>query len=235
VEKVTAEPRFQRSSSKGTLRQEIRNYIQSQIVNGIYQLGDRIVETQLARELNVSQAPVREAILELASMGLLEERPYSGTFVRRLSAEDIEDIYNTRAFIEEYAARQAAKHATEEQLNQMKNLLHQMEIANNYRTFAQSDIAFHMLIVDAAGSPALKRAWNYLLLGEWTSLSMAVTQSTLTDLVRQHRNIYNYLCRREDRRAGAYMFLHIKNFGEELTRHYQEWSADASGLTNNKH
>lgn len=235
MEKVTEEPRFQRSSSKGTLRQEIRNYIQSQIVNGIYKAGDRIVETQLARELNVSQAPVREAILELASMGLLEERPYSGTFVRRLSAKDIEDIYNTRAFIEEYAARQAAKHATEKQLNEMKNLLHQMEIADNCRTFAQSDIAFHMLIVDAAGSPALKRAWNYLLLGEWTSLSMAVTQSTLTDLVRQHRNIYNYLCRREDRSAGAYMFLHIKNFGEEMIRHYQEWAADPSGLTNNKH
>ena len=42
----------------------------------------------------VSQAPVREAILELAAMGLLEERPYSGSFVRKLTAEDIEDIYN---------------------------------------------------------------------------------------------------------------------------------------------
>lgn len=234
MEKVTVEPKFKRSSSKGTLRQEIRNYIQSQIVNGIYQAGDRIVETQLARELNVSQAPVREAILELASMGLLEERPYSGTFVRRLTAEDIGDIYNTRAFIEEYAARQAAKRATEKQLNQMENLLQQMETANNYRTFTQLDIAFHMLIVDAADSPALKRTWNYLLLGEWTSLSVAVTQSTLTDLVRQHRNIYNYLCQREDHRAGAYMFLHIKNFGEELTRYYQEWSADPSGLMNGK-
>ncbi|WP_294855969.1 GntR family transcriptional regulator [uncultured Oscillibacter sp.] len=235
MEKVTTEPRFQRSSSKCTLRQEIRNYIQSQIVSGIYRAGDRIVETQLARELNVSQAPVREAILELASMGLLEERPYSGTFVRKLSPEDIEDIYNTRAFIEEYAARQAAKRATSEQLHQMKNLLHQMETADSYRTFAQLDIAFHALIVDAAGSPALKRAWNYLLLGEWTSLSVAVTQSTLTDLVRQHRSIYNYLCQREERSAGAYMFLHIKNFGEEMIQHYQEWSADLSDLPNAKH
>ena len=83
---------------KSTMRREIRTYIQRQIAQGVYRPGDRIVETQLAREMNVSQAPVREALLELAAMGLVEERPYSGTFVRHLKASDIEDIYNTRAF-----------------------------------------------------------------------------------------------------------------------------------------
>ena len=87
------------------MRREIRTYIQRQIAQGVYRPGDRIVETQLAREMNVSQAPVREALLELAAMGLVEERPYSGTFVRHLKASDIEDIYNTRAFLDEYAAR----------------------------------------------------------------------------------------------------------------------------------
>ena len=55
--------------AKGTLRKEIRTYIQEQIASGRFKAGDRIVETQLAKELNVSQAPVREAILELAAMG----------------------------------------------------------------------------------------------------------------------------------------------------------------------
>ena len=62
---------------KSTMRREIRTYIQRQIAQGVYRPGDRIVETQLAREMNVSQAPVREALLELAAMGLVEERPYS--------------------------------------------------------------------------------------------------------------------------------------------------------------
>ena len=47
------------------MRREIRTYIQRQIAQGVYRPGDRIVETQLAREMNVSQAPVREALLEL--------------------------------------------------------------------------------------------------------------------------------------------------------------------------
>ena len=45
--------------AKGTLRKEIRSYIQEQIASGRFKAGDRIVETQLAKELNVSQAPVR--------------------------------------------------------------------------------------------------------------------------------------------------------------------------------
>ena len=114
---------------KGTMRREIRAYIQRQIAEGAYRPGERIVETQLARTMNVSQAPVREALLELSAMGLLEERPYSGTYVRRLTAGDIEDIYNTRAFLDEYAARQAARRITPEQLDAMKTLLRRMDQA----------------------------------------------------------------------------------------------------------
>lgn len=234
MKKSASPSNVKKGTAKNTLRQEIRGYIQTQIAGGVYQAGDRIVETQLARELNVSQAPVREAILELAAMGLLEERPYSGTFVRKLTAEDIEDIYNTRAFIDEYAARQAAKHAAEEQLDEMEALLCRMETADDFHDFARLDIAFHTLIVDAAGSPALKRAWSNLRLGEWTSLSVAVTRSTLPDLVRQHRKIYSYLRRREEHSAGAYMFLHIKAFGDELKRHYEEWALNPSGPFNSR-
>ena len=91
------------------LRSNIKDYILQKIAEGRYQSGDRIVETQLARELNVSQAPVREAILELATMGLLEERPYSGRYIRQFTIAEIEDIFATRAFVEEYAARRAAQ------------------------------------------------------------------------------------------------------------------------------
>ena len=112
-----------RLPAKETLRSNIKDYIQQQIAEGVYRPGDRIVETRLAKELNVSQAPVREAMLELATMGLLEERPYSGTYVRNFSIEEIEDIFLTRAFIEEHAAKCAAKRVTEEQLARMEAVL----------------------------------------------------------------------------------------------------------------
>lgn len=217
------------TASKGTLRKKIRNYIQHQIASGRFQAGDRIVETQLAKELNVSQAPVREAILELAAMGILEERPYSGSFVRKLTAEDVEDIYNTRAFLDEYAARQAARNITDHQLSEMEKLLHRMDEAENYQDLAEMDMEFHAMVVDAAGSPALKRTWENLRLVEWTELSAAVTKNTLEELARQHWRMYQLLKQRADHAAGAYMFIHIKNFGEELKRYLQQQEAsDAS-------
>lgn len=217
------------TASKGTLRKKIRNYIQHQIASGRFQAGDRIVETQLAKELNVSQAPVREAILELAAMGILEERPYSGSFVRKLTAEDVEDIYNTRAFLDEYAARQAARNITDQQLSEMEKLLYRMDEAEDYQDLAEMDMEFHAMVVDAAGSPALKRTWENLRLVEWTELSAAVTKNTLEELARQHWRMYQLLKQRADHAAGAYMFIHIKNFGEELKRYLQQQEAsDAS-------
>lgn len=208
--------------AKGTLRKEIRTYIQEQIACGRFKAGDRIVETQLAKELNVSQAPVREAILELSAMGILEERPYSGSFVRSLTAADIEDIYNVRAFIDEYAARQAAKRITDDQLAELEALLHEMDAAENIHEFVEKDMSFHALVVDAAGSPALRKMWEGLRLVEWTGLSAAATQNTLSELVEQHWEIYRLLQKHADHTAGAFMFLHIKNFGEELKRHFAD-------------
>lgn len=211
-----------RLAEKATLRKNIREYIQKQIAEGRFRAGDRVVETQLAKELSVSQAPVREAILELSAMGILEERPYSGSFVRSLTAADIEDIYNTRAFIDEYAARQAAKKVTKEQLAEMESLLQEMDAAENPHDFVEKDIAFHALVVDAAGSPALKRMWEGLRLVEWTGLSVAVTQKTLPELAKQHWQIFRLLEKHADHTVGAYMFLHIKNFGDELRQHMLE-------------
>ena len=144
-----------RLPAKETLRSNIKDYIHQQIAEGIYRPGDRIVETRLAKELNVSQAPVREAMLELSAVGLLEERPYSGTYVRNFTAVEIADIFDTRAFIEEYAAKRAAKYVTEEQLAEMEAVLDGMDHSQDLQTFVHLDKEFHGLVLDAAGSPAL--------------------------------------------------------------------------------
>ena len=211
-----------RLPAKETLRSNIKDYIQKQIADGVYRPGDRIVETQLARELEVSQAPVREAILELSTMGLLEERPYSGTYVRNLSIADIEDIFDIRAFVEEYAARRAAKRVTEEQLTEMEDVLKEMEQNRDLSEFVHLDTEFHALVMDAAGSPALKRAWTVLRMAEWTFLCAAITDNSLDDLIAQHWTIFRFIQRREETSAGAYMLLHIKGFGEELARYFEK-------------
>lgn len=217
-----------RLPAKETLRSNIKDYIQQQIAEGVYRPGDRIVETKLAKELNVSQAPVREAILELSSIGLLEERPYSGTYVRNLSIPEIEDIFEVRAFVEEYAARRAAKRATDEQLAEMESLLREMDENRDLSRFVHLDMEFHGLVMDAAGSPALKRAWHILRMSEWTYLCAAITAVPLDDMIAQHWNIFRLLKSRSETSAGAYMFLHIKGFGDELAQYFEQQRPDGA-------
>ena len=64
--------------------------------------------------------------------------------------------------------------------------------------------------------------WDSLRLVEWTGLSAAVTQNSLPELAKQHWKIYDLLKKHADHTAGAYMFLHIKNFGDELKHYFTE-------------
>ncbi|MBE5710605.1 MAG: FCD domain-containing protein, partial [Oscillibacter sp.] len=179
-------------------------------------------QTQLAREMNVSQAPVREAILEMVALGMLEERPYSGHFVRALGPKEIEDIYQTRAVVEEYAAQRAADRATEDQLAEMKRLLQEMDAKRDLDRFVHQDMEFHNLVMDAAESAALKRAWSMLRMAEWTYIAAAITKSSLEEMIQQHWTIFRYLEARQAHSAGAYMYLHIKGFGEEVSQHFAD-------------
>lgn len=210
--------------AKATLRSRIKDHIQQQIADGVYRPGDRIIETQLARELNVSQSPVREALLELSISGLLEEVPYSGTYVRRLSPEDILDIYDSRAYIEKYAAERAATLITDEQLQELRDILTAMEACtdHDYSHYSMLDIQFHSIIFDAANSPSLKRVWTSVRMSDWTRLCIQVTQQPLEVLHEQHFTIYNYLRAHNPACAGSYVYLHIKTYGEAMSQYFRQ-------------
>jgi DNA-binding GntR family transcriptional regulator len=79
--------------------------LRSSILNGDFAMGERLVETQLASELEMSRAPIREALQRLRQEGLVEERPHQGTFVCSLGAADVADLYNTRLGLEVVAIR----------------------------------------------------------------------------------------------------------------------------------
>ena len=91
--------------SKTTVAAEIR----SRITTGRLALGARISDKQLAAELDVSRTPVREALVQLQSEGLVVMRPQSGTFVVDLTIEDVRQICATRAILEAGALRLAAE------------------------------------------------------------------------------------------------------------------------------
>src|SRR5215212_1736713 len=97
-----------RKMIRRVLREEIRERLIDDILSGRLSPGTRIVETRLAQELGVSQAPVREALRDLELFGFVISSPFRGTQVREISNDDLVDIYPIRAALEGIAARSAA-------------------------------------------------------------------------------------------------------------------------------
>ncbi len=209
-----------------TLRSQAIKYIQKLIMSGKYKPGDRVVESQLALELNMSQAPVREAILELSVLGVLERRPYSGSFVRELDIKEIASYYDARAYIEKYAAQLAASNRNSDDLKAMRYALFEMDECNDRLQFTDYDHHFHEIILDASGNKALKRAWSSLSTYVQTLRSTLVTEKTLDELRESHREIYRYIESGNAEAAGKSIYQHIKGFGDEFTLQYSTSSND---------
>lgn len=93
--------------------------IRRAIVEGAYAPGQRLVEQRLAEEHGLSRTPVREVLRRLQAEGLVDVERHRGAAVRRLSVDDIADIYELRSRLEGYACERAAERATPQQLDRM--------------------------------------------------------------------------------------------------------------------
>src|SRR3954471_24155634 len=94
--------------TRSVLRDQIKDVIVERILDGSYGPGARIVETRVAEEFGVSQAPVREALRELELLRLVVSEPFRGARVREITAAELAEISPVRAALEEVAARTAA-------------------------------------------------------------------------------------------------------------------------------
>lgn len=111
------------------IRDKVYDYIKQAIVNGVYKSGDRIIERELAEQLNVSRTPIREALFRLESQGLVKTLPRKGVVVSSLSPEEIVEIFTILSALESLAMKQAALKADASQREEMGLILEEIEKA----------------------------------------------------------------------------------------------------------
>ncbi len=189
-----------------TMRDEVRIRIQDAILNKRLAPGERIVETKIAEELGVSQSPVREAIRELELMGLVESKPFLGTYVKVMTKKDINDVYVMRAELEEYATTEATKNIDEKSLENLKNLLIKMDASvknKNFEEYTKYDNEFHKAILEAADNSMLERFWKLGLL-QWTFVTTSrITEKDFKLEIKIHNEIYESMVKRDAQKAGS--------------------------------
>ncbi|HZE97584.1 MAG TPA: GntR family transcriptional regulator [Planctomycetota bacterium] len=148
---------------KEVLRDKIGDVLRGWILDGKLKPGERIVELTLARELNVSRAPFREALWGLARQGLVEIRAHHGAHVTQLSEQDIREIFEIRELLEIHAAKKiratadaGAKAALRQALAELEDACRRRDI----KLFSAADLRFHKTLWELAGNRHLQHILN---------------------------------------------------------------------------
>jgi DNA-binding GntR family transcriptional regulator len=138
----------------------VAEVIRKAIVEGELSAGERLKEDELARELNVSRTPIREALLLLQADGLVQAVPRRGALVRSYGVAELAEMYELRALLEGSAAKRAATRMTAKQVEALRKSCERFTgIASrpdaNVKELVQENMFFHNAIHDATESPRL--------------------------------------------------------------------------------
>ncbi len=147
-----------------SLKDQIKKILIERIVDGRLVPGDRIKEMQVAKELGTSQAPVREAIRCLETLGYIEHIPHVGAMVKSFNRQEVEEAYQVREAVELYAV--ARMHTNRKRLIEtLDHCLEEMRKAVEIREiprFTKADNQFHRAIVDYSGNKTMLAVWDSL-------------------------------------------------------------------------
>ncbi len=140
------------------LSQHVAQALREAIGRGALPPGARVVEQHLAEQLDVSRAPVRDALRALVGEGLITLTPHRGAIVTPISRQLISDVFDVRAALEGLAARHAAPRISDADLDTLRQLTADMQAAaaaTDRYTLTNLDVAFHRTICAACERPVL--------------------------------------------------------------------------------
>ncbi|MBW6496110.1 MAG: GntR family transcriptional regulator [Burkholderiaceae bacterium] len=209
------------------LSAQVRETLLTRILNGTYQPGDRLVESQIAKELGTSQSPVREALRDLVAMHFVEVEPYKGARVRMIDPAEVAQIYPVRAALEELAGQLAAPNL-KGNVGDLEAIYAQMQDAaraDDIKALTMIDAEFHRVIVEAAGNSILSETWSSLRIESRTfvtTVKLMLSDLGLMSVVEMHRPIIEALRSGDAEKSGAEMREHVGKFAELFRKGNQD-------------
>jgi len=201
---------FLQSSSLPMLVQE---EIERLIMTGALPVGSRINESELSQRFNTSRGPIREALRALEEAGLVRTEKNRGMFVREISFEEADEIYELREAMEEIIGRRVAHTITDdgiERLSAMVDAMHTAAEAQELEQYAQLNLQFHDILLDTAGSAKLTETYQRLIkelsLFRMRALGGGGGLSVSAD---EHGEIVTAIASRDPQQAGQALRRHV--------------------------
>jgi DNA-binding GntR family transcriptional regulator len=230
---------------KLTQRENAYRHIRNKVATGLVAAGERIYPAILAREIGISLIPVREAIGQLQSEGLVVHKPHRGIFVKEIERRDLVDLIEFRTTLECAAAANAARRINVVQLSELderwQDLCRAMmpfdvprgaklnDLSQLLQTWHLADLAFHMLLFRAAGNRRAIRAMEdthviIRMFGQrvynpaaWTDPAAYTAES-----LRVHADVYEAVRRHDPKAARRSMAVHMRRTSKNLLARF-DW------------
>src|SRR5687767_3294163 len=146
------------------MRDHIRDVLVARILDGTYAAGTQLKELSLAREFNVSQAPIREALRELEGSGLVTSERYRGTRVRGADFAEMRESYELRATLEVRAVELAMPCSPEvvEELDKCLRAMVDAAKRNDQEMYIDSALRLHRHLIVASRNRTFVAVWDSL-------------------------------------------------------------------------
>jgi DNA-binding GntR family transcriptional regulator len=199
-------------SAPTTLRAHVVKILSAGILSGKYKPGDRLNESQIARELAISRIPVREALSQLQEQGLVQNRERRGMFVTNIGEQEVLQISSLRIILETEALRLAQARMTPQILAQLEGLMAQMDDWNGTLLEAAAlDLEFHRILWKAAGNPYLERALNALMVPLFAQKTLEhVTKDVRRWRLNHHRILLDAVAGRSGDDPQEVLLTHMR-------------------------
>lgn len=229
-----------------SLTQNVVTSLSERIRSGEFRIGDKLpTESQLMDSFGVSRTVIREAMSRLQAAGLTETRHGIGTFLLNPESEqqlrihtegiltmlDVLAILELRISLETEAAGLAARRRTDEQVQQLGQILREFKEDVHEKTgnAVASDVAFHLLIATATGNryfhDILKQLGKRMIPRtriDSAGLAERNREGYLDRVHMEHEDIYNAIARMDSEAARAAMRIHLVNSRERLRQRHSD-------------
>ena len=195
----------------GTLNARLVDVLSDRIFSGQLKAGERLNESQLARQLEISRSPIREALHSLEEQGIVINKPRRGMFVVNLTDNDVKKIGEIRIILEAKALSLCAEHFDPDLERQLSQLIEELDSrdASVETSIRRADLEFHRLIWNRSGNEHLEAALTRLTAPLFVYVAAMLNRGKRGRAVA-HRPFLQFLQGQSNQTAEGVVLEHVK-------------------------
>jgi DNA-binding GntR family transcriptional regulator len=191
--------------------------LRDDILSGTLPMGTRLTEAELASTHGVSRQTIKLVLMEMAALGLVDHRPNTGVWVRRMSEADVADLYRVRWLLESEAITQATMDSVSwQELEACVVKLEVMTHDTSWGEVTQADWAFHNATIAATGSQRLKRLHDALEAETLLSFVQRGPRDDVRRIAKVHRDLLSVIRAGDPEAAKAALQFHLEDSRRSL-------------------